>query len=151
MKLMMKCKTAMDDIQSSICGKTICCHYCDERMSCKNACDESDPCEDQVEEVSALQVMETALPDRIKEVTDLMLQVKKAEDRIAEIKDSLLKAMETNGIKKFENEQISFTYVAPSTRSTFDKKALQKDHPELDLTKYNKESKISASVRIKVK
>lgn len=148
---MVKCKIALDDIQESVCGKTVCCYFCDERSECNNACDEHNPCEEQVEEVDALQVMEKAVPDRIHEITKLMVQVKKAEERIAEIKEHLLKAMEEHGIKKFENEQISFTYVAPSTRKTFDKKALEKDHPELDLSKYNKDSKVKASVRIQVK
>ena len=148
---MVNCKIALDDIQESICGKTICCYYCDERSECSCTCDEHNPCEEQVVEESALDVMENAVPDKIHEVTKLMVQVKKAEERIAEIKEHLLKAMEEHGIKKFENEHISFTYVAPSTRKTFDKKALEKDHPELDLSKYNKESTVKASVRIQVK
>jgi hypothetical protein len=54
-------------------------------------------------------------------------------------------------VKSFKNDVIEVTYVGPSTRSTFDKKALEADHPELDLTKYNKTSAVKASVRIKVK
>ena len=147
---MIKCKIVLDDPTESLCGKDICCHYCDELSTCKQSCETPD-CKEMLEVPDELQVMEKAVPEKIREVTDLMVQVKKAEERIAEIKESLLDAMEKNNIKKFENEQVSFTYVAPSTRSTFDKKALQKDHPELDLTKYNKTSAVKASVRIQVK
>jgi hypothetical protein len=59
--------------------------------------------------------------------------------------------MEENNVKSFKNDIIEVTYVGPSTRSTFDKKALEADHPELDLSKYNKTSAVKASVRIKVK
>lgn len=146
---MIRCKVLLEHPEDSPCGKDICCHSCDEE--CLNRCEESEDCPDKVVEPDGLQVMEKAVPDKIQEVTDLMIQVKKAEDRINEIKESLLKAMEEQGIKKFENEKVSFTYVAPSTRKTFDKKKLEKEHPELDLNRYNKESKVSASVRIKVK
>lgn len=147
---MVKCKIVLDDPTESLCGKDICCHYCDELDTCKQSC-ESVACKEMLEVPDELQIMETAVPEKIREVTDLMLMVKKAEERITEIKEALLDAMEKNNIKKFENEKVSFTYVAPSTRSTFDKKALQKDHPELDLTKYNKTSAVKASVRIQVK
>ena len=147
----MKCRIAMEEADTTACGKTICCYECDERDECRLKCEEGLPCEEQVEEVTDLQVMEQALPNKIREVTDLMIQVKEAEAKIVEIKENLLKSMEEHGIKKFENEKVSFTYVAPSTRNTFDKKKLEKDHPELDLSKYNKESKVKASVRIQVK
>lgn len=148
---MVNCKMAMEDIQSSGCGQIRCCHFCPDKDDCNFACDSTADCPDMVKEPDPLEVMQNLLPDRIQEVTDLMIQVKKAEERIVEIKESLLKAMEDNGVKKFENEQISFTYVGPSIRTTFDKKKLEKDHPELDLSKYNKTSAVKASVRIQVK
>jgi hypothetical protein len=148
---MKKCKTAMEDPQSSICGKDICCCFCPDRDTCKNACDGDETCEDIVDEPDALQVIETALPDKIAQLSDLMVAVKKAEAQIDKIKTSLLKAMEENNVKSFKNDIIEVTYVGPSTRSTFDKKALEADHPELDLTKYNKTSAVKSSVRIKVK
>ena len=149
---MKKCRTAMEDPQSSICGKDICCFYCPDMTTCQHVCDgESEICPDIVDEPDALQVIETALPDKIAQLSDLMVAVKKAEAQIDKIKGSLLKAMEDNQIKSFKNDVIEVTYVGPSTRSTFDKKALEADHPELDLTKYNKTSAVKASVRIKVK
>lgn len=148
---MINCKLAMKDITESPCGKTVCCHYCEEAMTCKNACNEPDDCSDQVSETDDLQVMEESLPNQIQELTDLVITAKKAEERINQIREQLLQVMEANNIKKFTNDKVSFTYVAPSTKKQFDKKALAKAHPEIDLSEFEKSSKVKASVRIQVK
>jgi regulator of replication initiation timing len=154
---MIKCKLALNNEVETDCGKDICCFTCDDRKDCVYACDLEDPennCLDRVvieEEKTELQVMQEVLPDKLQEVTDLMIQMKKAEAQITKIKEALLKAMEDNGIKKFENEKLTFTYVAPTTRKTFDKKAFEKAHPEIDLDQFDKVSNVKASVRIAVK
>jgi regulator of replication initiation timing len=154
---MIKCKLALNNEVETDCGKDICCFTCDDRKDCVYACDLEDPennCLDRVvieEEKTELQVMQEVLPDKLQEVTDLMIQMKKAEAQITKIKEALLKAMEDNGIKKFENEKLTFTYVAPTIRKTFDKKAFEKAHPEIDLGQFDKVSNVKASVRIAVK
>ena len=142
---MVKCKEGLAD-----CGKDTCCYYCDEKEGCNKACDAPEDCEEQIHEKDELQVMEEAFPDQIKQITDLVIQIKQMEETVGKFKEDLLKAMEQHGIKSFTSGKVSFTYVAPTTRTTFDKKALQKEHPELDLSKYNKTSDVKASVRIKV-
>lgn len=146
-----KCNYAMNDPQP--CGKVDCCFHCEEHDTCKLSCEEEtyEDCEELIQEDDELQIMETALPDTIGKVTDLVIQMKKAEAEIDKIKAEILKAMESNGIKKFENEKVSFTYVAPSKRTTFDKKAFEKAHPEIDLGQFDKVSNVKASVRIAVK
>ena len=113
-------------------------------------CDEPEDCDQQIHEKDELQVMEEALPDQITQITELVIQMKKMEETVAKFKEDLLKAMEQHGIKSFKSENVSFTYVAPTTRTTFDKKKLKKDHPDIDLEQYNKVSDVKASVRIKV-
>lgn len=142
---MVKCHVGVAD-----CGKDICCHYCDENDVCKMRCDEPEDCDQQIHEKDELQVMEEALPDQITQITELVIQMKKMEETVAKFKEDLLKAMEQHGIKSFKSENVSFTYVAPTTRTTFDKKKLKKDHPDIDLEQYNKVSDVKASVRIKV-
>lgn len=133
------------------CGKDICCcYYCDENDVCKIRCDLPEDCDLQIREKDELQVMEEVFPDQIKQITDLVIQIKQMEETVAKFKEDLMKAMEQHGIKSFTSGKVSFTYVAPTTRTTFDKKALQKEHPELDLSKYNKVSDVKPSVRIKV-
>jgi peptidoglycan hydrolase CwlO-like protein len=135
----------------------MCCLSCPDFDICNLSCDEAQrigktgTCSEMVEQQDDLQVIDKALPKKVAELTDLMISIKKAEAKVAEIKEALLKAMEEQGVKKFENDKIAVTYVAPSTRSTFDRKRLEADHPELDLKKYNKTSSVKASVRIVVK
>ena len=142
---MVKCKEGLAD-----CGKDICCLYCDEHYGCNISCTDAEPCDQQIHEKDELQVMEEVFPDQIKQVADLVIQIKQMEETVAKFKEDLLKAMEQHGIKSFTIGKVFFTYVGATTRTTFDKKALQKEHPELDLTKYNKVSDVKASVRIKV-
>lgn len=92
-------------------------------------------------------VLDKASVDEIKEVEKLAKAVKQRQDNI---KAELLKAMEQNGIIKFENEDLLINYIAPSTRETFDAKKLKEDNQDLyDL--YVKLSDVKASVRIKLK
>ena len=151
---MYKCKAIMDHPEEFNCGKDMCCVFCDQKETCLDACDEDPevcPHAVKVEEKTELQVMQELLPDHLQKVTDLMIEMKKAEAKIAQIKEALLKAMEDNGIKKFENDKLTFTYVVPTTRKTFDKKAFEKAHPEIDLGQFDKVSNVKASVRIAVK
>lgn len=148
---MVKCRLITEEIEDSFCGKDICCHHCDEKETCNVSCNQLEDCEEQIHEKDELQVMEEALPDQITQIADLVIQMKKMEETVSKFKEDLLKAMEQHGIKSFTIGKVFFTYVAPTTRTTFDKKALQKEHPELDLSKYNKVSDVKASVRIKVK
>lgn len=92
-------------------------------------------------------VLDKASVDEIKEVEKLAKAVKQRQDNI---KAELLKAMDQNGIIKFENEDLLINYIAPSTRETFDAKKLKEDNQDLyDL--YVKLSDVKASVRIKLK
>lgn len=134
------------------CGKDICCYWCPDIDGCGYACPDTDEgCPDIVEEETGLEQIQKVLPYKMEDITDLMVRMKEAEAKIAEMKESLLKAMEANGIKKIENDRIIVSYIAPTTRKTFDKKALQKDHPDIDLEQYNKVSSVKSSVRIQVK
>lgn len=152
---MFNCKGILDHQYEVTCGKVICCQYCDQKDTCVDICYEDDPNKCplavEIEEKTDLMVMQEILPDKLTEITDLMIMMKKAEAQITKIKEALLKTMEDQGIKKFENEWLTFTYVAPTTRKTFDKKAFEKAHPEIDLGQFDKVSNVKASVRIVVK
>lgn len=145
---MIKCKQA---IESSACGKVCCCLECEERESCKDVCTELSPdCEDAFNEENALATMQQKSAAVIQAIVDLVKQKKAIEDQEATMKEQLLKAMEQYGVKKFESADVSFTYVAPSTRTTIDSKALKADLPDV-AAKYSKTSNVAASVRVKVK
>lgn len=144
---MIKCKIAMET--DAECQK--CCLYCENKETCKEACGElHTDCEEQVEEETELQVIQSAVPDVLKAITDITIQKKKLEEQEKLMKKKLQEAMEAHAIKKFENAEVSFTYVAPTTRTTIDSAKLKKDHPEI-AEQYSKVSNVSASVRIQVK
>lgn len=143
---MIKCLLAEGD------GCKNCCYFCNDRSTCADACEESmSDCEYMSKEETDLQVMESAVPEVIKLITDITIMKQKFEEQEKAMKQELLKAMERFGVKSFENDQVKFVYVAPTVRKTFDKKAFEKAHPEINLADYDKESKVSASVRISVK
>ena len=65
----------------------------------------------------------------VKEIEDKLraFQVEKARMDMLEkqIKEAMLKAMEENGIKSYESDNVRITYKAPTTRSTVDTQALK--------------------------
>ena len=145
---MKKCKIAIDN--NADCQN--CCLFCDKKETCEDACGETyiEDCEEQVEEETDLQVMESAVPEAIKIITQITVQKKKLDEQEKIMKKKLQEAMEKYGIKKFENDKVAFTYVPETTRTSIDSDKLKKEHPDI-AKECSKTSKVSASVRIKVK
>lgn len=131
----------------------ICCGVCEHVDLCTSECEfcgSYKECPD-VETVNdGLTAFNTAVPDTIKRITDLVVMKKQLDEQEKLLKQKLVEAMETYGVKIFENEQIKMTYVAPTTRSTLDSARLKKDHPDI-AEQYTKVSEVSASVRVTVK
>lgn len=73
-----------------------------------------------------------------------------AEERAKELREALMKAMEENGVKQFENDNIKITYVDPQQRKSIDSTRLKKDHPEI-AAEYEKITNVKASLRITIK
>lgn len=83
-------------------------------------------------------------------VADLQNKQQELTSKNEEIKEQIKKAMEENEVKKYENDFISITYVAPTTRNTVDSAKLKAQFEDV----YNqclKTSNVKSSVRIKVK
>jgi predicted phage-related endonuclease len=83
-------------------------------------------------------------------VADLQNKQQELTSKNEEIKEQIKKAMEEKDIKKFENDYIAITYVAPTTRNTVDSAKLKEKFADV----YNqclKTSDVKSSVRIKVK
>lgn len=145
---MIKCKQAAE---SSACGKVCCCLDCEEKETCKDVCNALSPdCEDAFDEETALATMQTEAAAVIKGIVNLTVQKKQIEEQEKEMRVQLMVAMEKYGVKTFDAEQVRFTYVAPTTRTTIDSAKLKKDLPEV-AEKYSKTSNVSASVKITVK
>jgi hypothetical protein len=143
-------------IPDAVCpqGLNICCGICE------NKCDDCCPtvirgedhilCSNAEPVTDAMMAFQTSVPEAINIITEINLQKKKLDEQEKLMRQKLLEAMETYGIKKFENEHIAFTYVAPTTKITIDSTKLKKKYPDI-AEECSKVSNVSASVRISVK
>lgn len=83
-------------------------------------------------------------------IIDLQKKHLKLQDKNDEIREQIKSSMEKSNIKKYENDYIAITYVAPTTRTTVDSKKLKEKYIDI----YNECSKISdvkSSIRISIK
>lgn len=145
----MKCKIAME--KTPVCGKDICCCCCPDNQECVDAChDDPKECPECVPMETELQVMQSAVPEAIRIITDITIQKQKLEEQEKLMRKKLIEAMEQYGVKKFENAQVAFTYVAPTTKTSIDSAKLKKKYPAI-AEECSKVSNVSASVRITVK
>ena len=81
----------------------------------------------------------------------LMKRIKEAEAKVDEFRSRILEMMRENGIQKLTANDCTITYIAPAERRTFDKAALAKAHPELDLSQFVKVSQVKDSIKVDVK
>lgn len=86
----------------------------------------------------------------IKETGYLQEQLKELQATNAKVREAIKEAMEATGTKKFENENIVLTYIAPSERVGVDLDKFRTHHPDL-AEKFKKITSVKSSVRIKLK
>lgn len=75
---------------------------------------------------------------------------KKAQEQYDAYKDALLKAMEENGIKKIETDDVVINYIEPTEMESFDKKAFRKDHSDL-YDEYVSFNPVKSKIRVTIK
>lgn len=81
----------------------------------------------------------------------LLRQIKRMEEEAAAIRDRLLRMFEQYGIKSLDNDKYTITYVPEGEKRTFDKSHFKKAHPEIELSEFDKVSKVKANIRITFK
>lgn len=139
-----------------VSGKNICCKACDKLQSCTDACEDAlnltVTCPDELDELeeTELQVFQRKEAAVIKAMADMLQQKKTLEEQEKKVRAKLVEAMDAYGVKSFENDLLKVTYVAPTSKTTIDSKALKKDLPDV-AAKYSKTSPVAASVRISLK
>lgn len=84
-------------------------------------------------------------------LNDTLRQMKALEEQANECKKRLQAYMQANNISTIKSEYYTISYVGETERKTFDKKLLAKAHPEIDLSEYEKNSKVAPSVKIILK
>lgn len=129
-----------------------CCTFCDKKATCKDCCVNCDQtnCEDMQEVENSLTAFQSKEIVLINTISSIEQQKKALEEQSKTMRERLLQAMEQYGVKKFENDVLSVTYVAPTTRTSIDSTRLKKELPEV-AEKYSKTSNVKASIKIVVK
>lgn len=87
--------------------------------------------------------------DVVDEVISIETELKSLKEREKILKDGLLALMRENGVKKWEGDGLTMTYIAESTRKAVDSTKLKKDYPEV-YAACMKESKVSDSIKITI-
>ena len=153
---MMKCRQITSgEAETPTCGLNVCCFYCDRKDSCEEMCGDAkdglaQKCPEAFSEETALLTMKKDAAAVIKKIVALTIQKKQIEDQEKEMRAQLMKAMEQYGVKKFESDSVTFTYIAATVRNSIDSTKLKKELPDV-AAKYTKTSNVSASVKIEVK
>lgn len=95
-----------------------------------------------------------AIPEEVKtqeEHIRELIQTKAAiEEELTQIKAKILADMEEKEQKTWATDTMRLTRKLPSVRAGFDIKKFRADHPEIDFTPYETETKISGSLTISI-
>ena len=93
-------------------------------------------------------VLDAETASRIAEFERTIKSIKEQEDAL---KEAIRAEMEARGILKVEDKTngMTITYIAPTTRETFDSKKFKADKPDL-YDEYVKLSPVKSSIRIKL-
>ena len=110
-----------------------CCYSCPERETC------SDPCPEDVnacgqatfDEETGLATFQKSQLATLEKITALVNQKKALEDQEKTLKAALFAAMEKFGIKKFETDVLTLTYVAPTVSHGIDTAKVKKKFPDV--------------------
>lgn len=102
--------------------------------------------------VNPFSVSNVTLPDEYRKmegtIQEIVSQAKYWSDKKKEITDGVMMAMVEAGVYSWKGETISFTRKKDTIRKDFDKKAFEKDHPDLYM-KYMREIPVIGSVTLK--
>ena len=134
---------------------TICCGTCEHRHTCAEVCTEVNRyepqnCPDAEVITTDLTMFQSKAVAVMQEIANLDRMKKELDAKDKVLRQELQKFMDQYGIKKFENDFLKVTYVAPTTKATIDTKKLKEDLPAI-AEKYSKVSQVKGSVRIEVK
>lgn len=91
-------------------------------------------------------------PDVANQIAEFERQIKAIKEQEETLKEAIKTEMEAKGIIKVEDEinGLSITYVAETSRETFDSKKFRADNPDV-YDEYVRMTPVKSSIRIKVK
>lgn len=125
---MIKCKNPCP-----LCKFDGCCRCCPEYDKCSEACTgDSNGCKDAIfDEESGLQAFQDAQLATLNAIASLTAHKKAIEEQEKAMKAALMEAMEKYGIKKFDSDLLTLTYVAPTVTHGIDSAKLKKKYPDV--------------------
>ena len=100
-----------------------------------------------VETNNEISSIEYTISTKIAKFNEKLNSLKRQEFQLKEL---IKNAMAKNGVKKFENDNIALTYIAPTIRKSLDTQRLKKEEPDI-YDYFLKSSEVKDSVRIKIK
>lgn len=122
---------------------------------CKEGLDAEECCKcwkralSKISDVTPLALFERHSVTVLKDLAIQERRYKEIGDSRNKLKEQLVDLMEAYGINKFDNDEMSISYVKARTGSRFDTTRFKKEHPDL-YNQYLKETETAASVRFKV-
>ena len=110
-----------------------CCSCCPENQACQSACEEIPAtCADATfDEETGLATFQKSQLATLEKIAALVNQKKALEDQEKTLKAALFAAMEKFGIKKFETDVLTLTYVAPTVSHGIDTAKVKKKFPDV--------------------
>ncbi len=142
-----------------IVDEDICCKFCPQFGTCGDQCSDTEDCEILKKQLNVPnEKSDTNLPQKLNDqnqlivnnITAAIFQIDALKKRSDDLKKQLLAAFEKNGIKKYENKNIIITYVAPTTKNSFDSKEFKTMYADL-YHEFTKTSPVKSNLRIKLK
>ena len=89
-------------------------------------------------------------PATAEKLVELDTLKKSVDSQYKELKDAILEAMTNSGVYKIENDSISITAIAETTRESFDSKRFRKEYPMM-YDEFVNISLVAPSLRVKIK
>ena len=90
------------------------------------------------------------VPEVAEKLAEFERMAKEIKAKQDELKAKILAEMEEHNIIKIDTESLSITYVASTTRETFNAKTFRAEYPEL-YDEYVSISPVKASIKMKIK
>ena len=83
-------------------------------------------------------------------IIDLQNKQNELQNKNNEIREQIKNSMEQNNVKKYENDFIAITYIAPTTKTVVDSKKLKENYIDI-YNECSKTSNVKSSIRISIK
>ena len=82
-------------------------------------------------------------------IAEMERELKSLKEKADAVKKALLQAMEANNVRKLSTPELSVTYIAPTTRESFNSKLFKESCPDL-YDDFVEIKDVASSIRVKL-